>query len=457
MYSPANHQLGFTANGSQILKLTTTGATVTGDVTVTTGNYTTTTSRNRFTTASGYIEFGPMNTTWAHIYTDRANFYFNKNLYVLGDKVFHATYHPNADTLTTARNIGGVAFDGSANISLPGVNTAGNQNTSGSSGSCTGNAATATALTSGNKTITGDLTVSGNQVILAATAARVKFSVWSGTTYGIGMESGYTFGAIANEYVMSFQMSNTSARGFWWGDSGHTNAQGAMALSTDGYLTVARGMRLGFGESDTAHPLAGIQCNGTLDIRDTAGTGSSSIHVPRGGYISIYGDGSANHAITSRGAVGSATDDIRINSYGSLFINLDSNSNNSSNADFVIGKHGSHSSTMAQLVTISGEDGDITTSGNVTAYSDERLKSDIQTLDGKKVLQMRGVSFTKEGKAGSGVIAQELEKIAPELVRDGEYKSVSYGNLVGYLIENAKTQQKEIDELKSLVKQLIAN
>jgi hypothetical protein len=123
----------------------------------------------------------------------------------------------------------------------------------------------------------------------------------------------------------------------------------------------------------------------------------------------------------------------------------------------VIGKHGSHSSTMAQLVTISGEDGDITTSGNVTAYSDERLKSDIQTLDGKKVLQMRGVSFTKEGKAGSGVIAQELEKIAPELVRDGEYKSVSYGNLVGYLIENAKTQQKEIDELKSLVKQLIAN
>jgi hypothetical protein len=56
------------------------------------------------------------------------------------------------------------------------------------------------------------------------------------------------------------------------------------------------------------------------------------------------------------------------------------------------------------------------------------------------------------------VIAQELEKIAPELVYDGkEYKSVAYGNLVGYLIENAKTQQKEIDELKSLVKQLIAN
>ena len=100
--------------------------------------------------------------------------------------------------------------------------------------------------------------------------------------------------------------------------------------------------------------------------------------------------------------------------------------------------------------------GNFTATGNVTAYSDERLKSDIQTLDGKKVLQMRGVSFTKDGESGSGVIAQELEKVAPELVHDGEeYKSVAYGNLVGYLIENAKEQQKEIDELKLLVKQLL--
>ena len=95
----------------------------------------------------------------------------------------------------------------------------------------------------------------------------------------------------------------------------------------------------------------------------------------------------------------------------------------------------------------------------MTAYSDERLKENIQTLDGSKVLQMRGVSFTKDGKAGSGVIAQELELIAPELVHTGDddmgTKSVAYGNLVGYLIENAKQQQAEIDELKSLIKSLL--
>jgi len=63
------------------------------------------------------------------------------------------------------------------------------------------------------------------------------------------------------------------------------------------------------------------------------------------------------------------------------------------------------------------------------------------------------LKFYKDGKAGSGVIAQELEKVAPELVMTNEkedgMKSVAYGNLVGYLIEAVKDQQKQIDELKA--------
>jgi hypothetical protein len=95
-------------------------------------------------------------------------------------------------------------------------------------------------------------------------------------------------------------------------------------------------------------------------------------------------------------------------------------------------------------------DGSFTATGNITAFSDERLKSNIKTLDGSKVFDMRGVSYTKEGKENSGVIAQELEKVAPELVFDsGEYKSVAYGNIVGYLIEAIKLLKEEIDELKS--------
>ena len=102
--------------------------------------------------------------------------------------------------------------------------------------------------------------------------------------------------------------------------------------------------------------------------------------------------------------------------------------------------------TTSAGVTVSGS---ITATSNITAYSDARLKSNIQTLDGSKVYQMRGVSFEKDGAAGSGVVAQELKEVAPELVsEDSEYLSVAYGNLVGYLIEAVKDLKAEVDELK---------
>jgi hypothetical protein len=52
---------------------------------------------------------------------------------------------------------------------------------------------------------------------------------------------------------------------------------------------------------------------------------------------------------------------------------------------------------------------------------------------------MRGVYFIpRTAKRGTGVIAQEIENILPEVVKDGEYKSVAYGNIVGVLIEAIK-------------------
>jgi polyhydroxyalkanoate synthesis regulator phasin len=100
--------------------------------------------------------------------------------------------------------------------------------------------------------------------------------------------------------------------------------------------------------------------------------------------------------------------------------------------------------------------GDLVASGDVTAYSDERLKDNIQTIDGAlgKVNSMRGVTYTKDGLESSGVIAQEIEKIAPELVKDGQFKSVAYGNLVGYLIEAIKEQQKQIEQSKTEIDNL---
>ena len=46
------------------------------------------------------------------------------------------------------------------------------------------------------------------------------------------------------------------------------------------------------------------------------------------------------------------------------------------------------------------------------------------------------------------VIAQEIENILPEVVKDGEYKSVAYGNMVGILIEAIKELKAEVEKLK---------
>jgi hypothetical protein len=55
-----------------------------------------------------------------------------------------------------------------------------------------------------------------------------------------------------------------------------------------------------------------------------------------------------------------------------------------------------------------------------------------------------------------GVIAQDVEKVLPEAVRENEdgFKNVAYGNMVGLLIEAIKEQQTQIDELKAEVAEL---
>ena len=104
-------------------------------------------------------------------------------------------------------------------------------------------------------------------------------------------------------------------------------------------------------------------------------------------------------------------------------------------------------------VTLAGTvaSGAITSSGDVTAFSDMRIKHDIETIEGAlaKVSDMRGVYFKRNnGEAGTGVIAQEVENILPEVVKDGEYKSVAYGNMVGILIEAIKELKAEVEKLK---------
>ena len=90
---------------------------------------------------------------------------------------------------------------------------------------------------------------------------------------------------------------------------------------------------------------------------------------------------------------------------------------------------------------------------DVTASSDSRLKTEIATIESalEKVMQLRGVRYrsTQTNQLALGVIAQEVEPIIPEVVKqdsDG-YLSVAYGNITGLLIEAIKQLKLELDNI----------
>ena len=106
--------------------------------------------------------------------------------------------------------------------------------------------------------------------------------------------------------------------------------------------------------------------------------------------------------------------------------------------------------------------------GNITAYasvSDEKLKENIEVIDNAidKVNQLKGVTFNykKDGKVGTGLIAQDLEKVLPEAVyttkslsdkvngEEGEeHLAINYGNTVGLLVEAIKELEERVKELE---------
>ena len=108
-------------------------------------------------------------------------------------------------------------------------------------------------------------------------------------------------------------------------------------------------------------------------------------------------------------------------------------------------------------LTFNSADGTLTaTDFNTT--SDENLKDNIRTIEDPlaKVVEIRGVNFDwkETQKPSVGVIAQEVEKVFPELVANGEKKTVNYNGLIGLLIEVVKEQQTQINSLNERLSKL---
>lgn len=103
----------------------------------------------------------------------------------------------------------------------------------------------------------------------------------------------------------------------------------------------------------------------------------------------------------------------------------------------------------------------VNVSGNITAYSDERLKDNVKPLENalEKVNKIGGYSYERNDLDGTkqvGVLAQEIEKVLPEVVETNEegYKSVAYGNISALLIEAIKDLSKENKALQERLEKL---
>lgn len=119
--------------------------------------------------------------------------------------------------------------------------------------------------------------------------------------------------------------------------------------------------------------------------------------------------------------------------------------------------------TVGTLVSLNVT-GAIVAGGDVTAFSDARVKTNVLTISNAldKVKKIRGVTFERadtpnDTSRHTGVIAQEIEPILPEVVNTDPksgMKSVAYGNISGLLIEALKEMSDKVDALTAKIKEL---
>ena len=139
---------------------------------------------------------------------------------------------------------------------------------------------------------------------------------------------------------------------------------------------------------------------------------------------------------------------------------------NTANTAFVIGNGtGSSSKSDAFSVLFSGETvigNDLEVKGNVLVSSDARLKANIVSLGSTlaKLLLIDGKSYTmkKDGKQNIGVLAQDIQKVFPELVStdNRDMLAVNYQGLVPVLINALKEQDAKMKEQEKRLERLEA-
>jgi hypothetical protein len=225
---------------------------------------------------------------------------------------------------------------------------------------------------------------------------------------------------------------------------------------------VGGGIRIfnGFSNNGTARPALNTSTVGNYEIRGVGGGGGATqadggddgfLRLSAGGGSSATTQSSID--ISGYSTVADMLNNIVMRTAGAERLRIDN-----------AGNVGIGTSAPTVRLQVSGD----IIANSIAGSSDARFKTNITSIENplQKVLQLRGVNFdwkTTEFPARSfsenrsvGFIAQEVEKILPEVVQTENnaegYKSVQYDKVVALLVEAIKEQQTQIDSLKAALK-----
>jgi len=138
---------------------------------------------------------------------------------------------------------------------------------------------------------------------------------------------------------------------------------------------------------------------------------------------------------------------------GSAAITIDVNASTTNTGNTIVARDISGDFTAGTISVTNLTASQTVQAQDFNSTSDETLKTNIETVENglETIKSLRGVTFDWKvnQKPSIGVIAQELEKVLPELVTDGDPKTVNYNGLIGILIEAVKELSAEVENLKA--------
>ena len=395
----------------------------------------------------------------------------------------------SATALANARTIGGVSFDGTANINLPGVNASGNQDTS-------GNAATATALATARTihgvSFDGSANIDLSEVIQDTVGAMVSSNTESGisVSYEDGdgtldfSVSGITSSMITDGTIATADIADDAITNAKIADNAVTadqisvsgNGTSGQALTSDGdgtfsFTTITgNAYDLEVPSGTTAIRLA--QTAGGSDNDDITLTGGTGISIARtsASEITITNSSTNTNSFATGGSLSSGVLTITGNSgFSSFTVSGFSTATNQTRSSLSIDT-GDNVQFGGLGAGTSAASGEVRATGEITAFysSDIALKENINPIENalNKVMSLGGYNYDwkdsyveKRGgidgyfvrKSDIGVLAHEVEKVVPEAhaVRKDGTGAVRYEKIVPLLIEAIKDLNKEIKELKN--------